>query len=69
MSDDYFGKKPQTTRDGATLEEIADLYGCTRERVRQIEANALRKLRHRLRMAGLSPKDLLPDNSITDKDY
>ena len=29
-----------------TLEEIGNLYQVTRERIRQIEAKALRKLRH-----------------------
>ena len=29
-----------------TLQEIGDSYGVTRERIRQIEAKALRKLRH-----------------------
>jgi RNA polymerase primary sigma factor len=29
-----------------TLREVGDKIGVTRERVRQIEANALRKLRH-----------------------
>jgi DNA-directed RNA polymerase sigma subunit (sigma70/sigma32) len=29
-----------------TLEEVADRFGVTRERVRQIESRALRKLRH-----------------------
>ena len=35
-------------RDGQprTLEEVARTYGITRERIRQIEAKALRKLRH-----------------------
>ena len=29
-----------------TLEEVGREFGVTRERIRQIEANALRKLRH-----------------------
>ena len=29
-----------------TLDEIGQVYGVTRERIRQIEAKALRKLRH-----------------------
>ena len=32
-----------------TLDEIGQVYGVTRERIRQIEAEALRKLRHRSR--------------------
>ena len=32
--------------DGATLEEIGQMFGLTRERIRQIEAKALGRLRH-----------------------
>ena len=32
--------------DALTLQEIGDAVGLTRERVRQIEAGALKKLRH-----------------------
>ena len=35
-----------------TLQEVADLYGLTRERARQIEAKVIQKLRERL--AGLA---------------
>lgn len=42
-----------------TLEEIADIMGVTRERVRQIEAKALRKLRRRLALEGLTLDDLV----------
>ncbi len=36
-----------------TLEETGKVFGVTRERVRQIEATALRKLRHPQRIATL----------------
>ena len=42
-----------------TLDEIAQHFGLIRERIRQIEANALRKVRRKLALRGLTFKDLL----------
>lgn len=41
-----------------TLNEIAGTLDLTRERVRQIEARALAKLKKRLREEGIHPRDL-----------
>lgn len=41
--------------DQMTLEEISNVYGVQRERIRQIEAKALRKLRHPTRADVLKP--------------
>ena len=42
-----------------TLEQVGQQFGVTRERIRQIEAKALRKLRHPSRLKQL--KDFLED--------
>jgi transcriptional regulator len=42
-----------------TLEEVAELLGITRERVRQIEARAFMKIRKRLRLRGINADDIL----------
>ena len=39
--------------DPKTLEEIGKVFGVTRERIRQIEAKAIRKLRHPSRLKQL----------------
>ena len=36
-----------------TLEEVGKIFGVTRERIRQIEAKAIKKLRHPSRTKGL----------------
>lgn len=41
-----------------TLQEIADAMNLTRERVRQIEAKAIRKLRQKMTELNIKPKDL-----------
>jgi len=43
---------------GLTLDQIGDLLGLTRERVRQIEAKALERLVKRMRLVGLDVEDL-----------
>lgn len=45
--------------EGQTLEQCADVFGVTKERVRQIYENSLMKIRKSLRH--LSPRDVLPD--------
>jgi DNA-directed RNA polymerase sigma subunit (sigma70/sigma32) len=42
-----------------TLQEIADMMNITKERVRQIEAKALNKLRQHLRSLGHTQNNLL----------
>ena len=42
-----------------TLDEIGSLVGVSRQRVKQIEEKALRKLRIRARAYGLDPRDMV----------
>ena len=51
--------QPQDPDLGATLEEIGQALGVTRERARQIEAAALRKLRVRCEAEGIDLADML----------
>jgi len=48
-------------RGGMTLEEIGDIIGLTRERIRQIERIALPKLHNGLRALGVGREALKPD--------
>jgi len=42
----YFGAKTPAMSTDHTLEEVGKQFDVTRERIRQIEAKALRKLKH-----------------------
>ena len=53
-----FGLKDGNPR---TLEEVGRQFNVTRERIRQIEAKALRKLRHPTRISKI--KGYLPDSA------
>lgn len=56
------GRKPSslTVNDRAmTLQEIADILGTSRERVRQIEAHALGKVRRLLLAQGYNADDFI----------
>lgn len=48
-------------REIATLEEVGNEIGVTRERVRQIQIEALSRLRQMMEREGLSVESLLPD--------
>ena len=51
--DDFYARFGLTDGYSRTLEEVGRLFNVTRERIRQIEAKALRKLRHPSRMKSL----------------
>jgi DNA-directed RNA polymerase sigma subunit (sigma70/sigma32) len=52
-------KQTHTGQAHLTLNEIADMLDLTRERVRQIEAKAIMKLRKKMQLKGIKPSDLL----------
>lgn len=64
MTRKYERSGQQLFKPVMTLEEIADLMGVTRERVRQIEQSALRNARKILRKKGYDP-----DNFFSDPSY
>lgn len=45
-----------------TLEEVSREMGITKERVRQIERDALIKLKRQLKNLGIKPEMILPEN-------
>ncbi|SGA28980.1 RNA polymerase sigma factor [Chlamydia abortus] len=51
-----------------TLEEVGSAFNVTRERIRQIEAKALRKMRHPIRSKQLRAfLDLLEEEKVSGK--
>tara|TARA_Y100000310_G_scaffold324189_1_gene385748 strand:- start:6903 stop:7532 length:630 start_codon:yes stop_codon:yes gene_type:complete len=63
------GDKPSCSLDVAedgthTLEEVGEIFGLTRERIRQIEAKALRKLRLPMIIRELDSTEPLQDKAI-----
>ena len=50
-----------TNQTTYTLEEVAEMMGVTRERVRQIQQKALMKIRRKLSREGKNLDDFLPD--------
>lgn len=50
-----------TNQTTYTLEEVAEMMGVTRERIRQIQQKALMKMRRKLSREGKNLNDFLPD--------
>jgi transcriptional regulator with XRE-family HTH domain len=57
----YRKREPMMFKPVMTLEQIAELMGITRERVRQIEESALRNARKVLRKKGYNPDAFFSD--------
>lgn len=61
----YARREPMMFKPVMTLQEIADLMGMSRERVRQIEESALRNARKVLRKKGYNPDNFFSDPRYT----
>lgn len=58
----YMAMNSIDIKSGLTLEEVSRIFKCTRERIRQIEEKAMRRMRHHTRMtrfAGFQEQSLL----------
>lgn len=53
LGEEPMGKRGSDMHEGMTLEEVGNTFGVTRERIREIEAKALRKLKHPARSRAL----------------
>lgn len=51
--------RTSSTHGGCTLSEVADMLSIGKERVRQIEARALAKLRKAMQEKGIEAQDLI----------
>lgn len=51
--------RTSSTHGGCTLSEVADMLSIGKERVRQIEARALAKLRKAMQKKGIEAQDLI----------
>lgn len=59
MSKIPYEKRAEVKDPFMTLQEIADLMGMSRERVRQIEQNGLRKMKKVLASKGITAEDFI----------